>query len=73
MNYEIWKRKLVTDLNIMGGTTVFPNSRLTVQHVGGMVYRCAPREDILDDYPYLTPQDLVFAYRFFLEQNGEKL
>lgn len=62
--YYSWKEKLVTDPQIMGGATVFPGSRLTVTHIGQMVYRGAWHSDILKDYPYLTEEDLVHASRF---------
>lgn len=62
--YFAWKEKLVTDPQIMGGATVFPGSRLTVTHIGQMVYRGAWHSDILKDYPYLTEDDLVHASRF---------
>lgn len=56
-----WKEALVTDPAIMGGETVFPNSRLTVRHVGEMLQRGEAAEVILEDYPYLSATDLEFA------------
>ncbi|MFL5437618.1 MAG: DUF433 domain-containing protein [Myxococcales bacterium] len=59
--FESWKKRLVSGEAILGGEPVFPKSRLAVRHVGGMLLRGARREDLLEDYPYLTEQDLEFA------------
>ena len=47
-----------------GGAVTFPNSRLTVRHVGGMVERGIDAQEILEDYPYLNLTDLKFARLF---------
>ena len=39
--FEVWKQKLVTDKTLLGGEPAFPNSRLAVRHVGGMLLRGA--------------------------------
>ena len=59
--FERWKGKLVADHDIMGGEAVFPNSRLSVRRVGGMLERGEPADTILEDYPYLKSEDLDFA------------
>ncbi|MCL4832258.1 MAG: DUF433 domain-containing protein [Caldilineaceae bacterium] len=59
-----WKEKLVSDPEIMGGRETFPNSRLTVRRVGGMLERGVDAREILEDYPYLRPSDLEFARLF---------
>ena len=59
--FESWKTRLVSDEAILGGEPVFPKSRLAVRQVGGMLLSGARREDVLEDYPYLTEQDLEFA------------
>ena len=59
--FESWKTRLVSDQTILGGEPVFPKSRLAVRQIGGMLLRGARREDVLEDYPYLTEQDLEFA------------
>lgn len=45
----------------MGGAEIFPNSRLTVRHVGGMLEHGANAQEILEDYPYLNLSDLEFV------------
>jgi uncharacterized protein (DUF433 family) len=58
--YE-WKAQLVTDSNIMGGEVVFPNSRLSVRRIGGMLERGESSVVIREDYPYLSSADLKFS------------
>lgn len=65
MNHFLqWKEQLVSHPDIMGGAVTFPNSRLTVRHVGGMVERGINAQEILEDYPYLDLADLEFAHLF---------
>ena len=59
-----WKERLVRDPDVMGGAEVFPDSRLTVRQIGGLVVRGEERAEILEDYPYLTDHDLEFAELF---------
>ncbi len=56
-----WKQTLVINDHIMGGEAVFPNSRLSVRRIGGMLAKGESYDVILEDYPYLTPNDLKFA------------
>ncbi len=56
-----WKRGLVTDEKILGGEPVFPRSRLAVRQIGAMLLRGAATEEIREDYPYLTDEDIEFA------------
>ena len=59
--FEGWKKKLVSDEGILGGEPVFRKSRLAVRQIGGMLLRGARPEEVLEDYPYLTKEDLEFA------------
>jgi uncharacterized protein (DUF433 family) len=62
--FEAWKKTLTSDQAILGGETVFPKSRLSVRHVGGMLLRNADPKEVLEDYPYLSEEDLEFARVF---------
>ena len=66
--FNEWKEDLVTHPKIMGGQTVFPNSRLSVHHIGKIIERGESIQAIQEDYPYLSEQDLKFAvlYVFWL-------
>jgi len=63
-----WKKHLRADPDVMGGTTTFPNTRLTVRRIGGTLERYDYEEEVvaelLEDYPYLNAEDLEFAYIF---------
>lgn len=59
--FETWKDALVVDDKILAGEPVFPGSRLSVRHVGGMLLRGAPAGDVREDYPYLGDEDVEFA------------
>lgn len=59
-----WKNQLVTDTNIMGGETIFPESRLSVRRIGNLLKRGETVVNILEDYPFLSKEDLKFALVF---------
>ena len=59
--FNTWKAKLVTDKNILGGENVFPQSRLSVRRIGNLLNKGETSADILDDYPFLSENDLKFA------------
>jgi uncharacterized protein (DUF433 family) len=44
-----------------GGEALFANTRLPVRHIGKMAINGEPVESILEDYPYLTAEDVNFA------------
>jgi len=62
--FRDWQGSLVSDPEILAGETVFPNSRLSVRHVGDMVRRGVDHREIMEDYPYLSDEDLRFARLF---------
>jgi uncharacterized protein (DUF433 family) len=62
--FEKWKRKLVTRDDILGGETVFPNTRIAVRQIGEMAKRGAPMKEIIEDYPSIDEQDIEFAKQF---------
>ena len=62
-----WSQRLVRDEAIKGGEPVFPKSRLDVRHVGELLLRndaADARDELREDYPYLTDEDLEFAPLF---------
>jgi uncharacterized protein (DUF433 family) len=54
----------VTDNAILGGEPVFPKSRLAVRHIGEMLLGGASRDEVREDYPYLSDRDLDFAVAY---------
>lgn len=63
--FEAWKKKIVTNPKILGGEPVFPNSRLSVRHIGDLVMNDGI-DEIREDYPYLSEQDIEFARLYTL-------
>jgi uncharacterized protein (DUF433 family) len=59
--FETWQSTLISDPNILGGETVFPNSRLSVQRIGSSLERGETLTVLREDYPYLTDEDFHFA------------
>lgn len=62
--FDKWKNKLVTRDDILGGETVFPNTRIAVRQIGEMAHRGAPVKEIIEDYPSIDEQDVEFAKQF---------
>ncbi len=59
--FEKWKAsRIVEDPAILAGEPIFRGSRLSVRHIG---LRAAREQlpTILEDYPYLSPDDVLFA------------
>jgi uncharacterized protein (DUF433 family) len=59
-----WKDGLSVSPDILGGEPVFPNSRLAVRRVAGLLDRGVSVDEIQEDYPYLTKDDIAFARIF---------
>jgi uncharacterized protein (DUF433 family) len=59
--FNQWKSYLVSDPNLLAGQTVFPDSRLSVHHIGQIIIRGESLQIIQEDYPYLSELDLKFA------------
>ena len=62
--FEAWKARLVQDDAILGGEPVFPKSRLAVRQVGGRLLKGLSAEEVREDYPYLTDEDVELAKLF---------
>jgi uncharacterized protein (DUF433 family) len=60
--FEDWKkRRVAMDDDTLGGEPRFADSRLAVRHLGGMLLRGASEREVLEDYPYLSREDIEFA------------
>jgi uncharacterized protein (DUF433 family) len=51
--------------NVLGGEAVFKNTRLSVTHIGKMRLKGEPIENILENYPYLSRNDVEFAVLYY--------
>lgn len=56
--------RVVSDPEILAGEPVFRDSRLSVRRVGHALERGEKVATILEDYPYLTAEDVEFAPRY---------
>lgn len=62
--FDRWKAKRVaTDPDILGGEPVIRGTRLSVRHIGQLAAR-VPISDIMKDYDYLSPDDVMFAAQY---------
>lgn len=59
--FDTWKRKIVVSDDILGGEPVFQGSRLAVRHVGQMIRRGISQDEIREDYPTLSDEDVEFS------------
>ena len=59
-------KRVLIDKRVLGGEPVFEGTRLAVCRVGEMLSAGATDQEILDEYPYLTVEDLDGA-RIFLQ------
>lgn len=62
--FDAWEQRLLSSPEFLAGEPVFPGTRLAVRHIGGMLIRGASREEIREDYPYLSDEDVMFAWVF---------
>lgn len=59
--YHEGLKRVCVDDGILDGEPVFKGTRLSVRHIGGMRIKGEPVEDIVGEYPDLTPDDVEFA------------
>jgi uncharacterized protein (DUF433 family) len=50
---------------VLGGEAIFKGTRLPVRHVGKMFESGEPLVNILEDYPYLSENDVKFAQLYY--------
>jgi uncharacterized protein (DUF433 family) len=62
--YRRGKERVTSSEAVLGREPVFAGTRLAVRHVGGMRLRGEPVARILEDYPYLSEEDVEFAALF---------
>jgi hypothetical protein len=66
MTYSQWKKKLK---NNSEGELVFPGINVPISQVGKLVWDCTEREKITITYLQLSEQDIIYAFRYFMESN----
>jgi uncharacterized protein (DUF433 family) len=56
----------------MGGAVTFPNTRVTVHHIGSLLLRGESFGTLLDDYPFLGALEIKYAARYVYENQSQK-
>jgi uncharacterized protein (DUF433 family) len=59
--YRRGLERLEENEEVLGGEPVFKGTRLSVRHIGRMRAKGEPVERIIEDYPYLSAEDVEFA------------
>lgn len=62
--FDAWKRRLSSEPGIMAGEMAFPRSCITVRQVGESLERGHSPNDLLENHPELSPQDLELSQLF---------
>jgi uncharacterized protein (DUF433 family) len=59
-----WKKHIITDKDILLGKPVIKGTRLSVDHLIGLLAQGWSEKQILDNFPRLTQNDLkaIFGY-----------
>ena len=67
-----WQDHIVTDKDVLLGKPVIKGTRLSVSHLVGLFAQGWTEQQILDNYPRLTKDDLkaVFTYLYHCMQDG---
>jgi uncharacterized protein (DUF433 family) len=59
--YARGRRRVESDPRVMGGEPVFAGTRIPVAHVAGLLAKKVPLDELREDYPSLTEDDVAFA------------
>ena len=55
------RRRIVSDPTVVGGEPVFEGTRIPLAHIAALIAKHVPLEEIAEDYPALSRDDLAFA------------
>jgi len=59
--YTRGQRRLVSSPSVLGGEPVFEGTRIPITQVAGLIAKRVPLDEIAEDYPALTSEDIAFA------------
>jgi uncharacterized protein (DUF433 family) len=59
-----WKENIITDKDILLGKPVIKGTRLSVDHLIGLLAQGWSEKQILDNFPRLTQNDLIAVFRY---------
>jgi uncharacterized protein (DUF433 family) len=67
-----WQEYIVSDTNVLLGKPTIKGTRISVDHIVGLLAQGWTEQQILENYPRLTADSLkaVFAYLYDCMQDG---
>lgn len=73
MEYMDWKTRIVVDSAVLAGKPVIKGTRLSVEFLLDLFAQGWHEQQVLDNYPQLTAEDLqaVFAFASFCLKDEE--
>jgi uncharacterized protein (DUF433 family) len=67
-----WHERIYGDPKILGGKPIVRGTRLSVEFLLGLFANGWTEEQVLENYPRLTPEDLRAVFAFAAEVSGEQ-
>lgn len=67
-----WTERITFDPNVMGGKPCIRGLRVTVGTIVGLLAAGRSREEVLNAYPYLEPDDLSAALTYAAWRSEER-
>lgn len=64
MNTNELIKRIIIDPNIMAGKPIIKGTRLTVEHILGLLAEGVNTNEILHDYPHLKQEDIFACIAF---------
>jgi uncharacterized protein (DUF433 family) len=61
LTYRRGQRRIVSDPAVLGGEPVFEGTRVPLAHVAALIAKGVPLDEITEDFPALSRDDLAFA------------
>ena len=58
----LWQKHIISDEGILIGKPVIKGTRISVDHIIGLFAQVWTEQQILDNYPRLTKNDLVAVF-----------
>jgi len=67
-----WQKHIVSDKEVLLGKPIIVGTRISVEHLVGLLSKGWTEDDVLANYPQLTKESLqaVFAYLLTCMQDG---
>lgn len=63
-----WRKHIVSDKNVLIGKPTIKGTRITVDHITGLLAQGWDEKQILENYPRLKKRDLQAIFKFLNER-----